>query len=110
MNEPLQSFLDQGTVFEGKIAFSGAVRIDGHFKGEAAAEGSLIVGETGTVEADLEIRTLVVHGHFRGSVKAKERVEVSATGRIEGDVDTPCFVVAEGAQIEGKVRMGEPRR
>ncbi len=110
MNEPLQSFLDQGTVFEGKIAFSGAVRIDGHFKGEAAAEGSLIIGESGTVEADLEIRTLIVHGHFRGSVRAKERVEVSATGRIEGDVDTPCFIVAEGAQIEGTVRMGEPRR
>lgn len=110
MSEPLHSFLDQGTVFEGKIAFSGAVRIDGHFKGEAAAEGSLIIGELGTVEADLEIRTLTVHGRFRGSVKAKERVEVSATGRIEGDVDTPCFVVSEGAQIEGKVRTGETRR
>ncbi len=110
MNEPLESFLDQGTVFEGKIAFSGVVRIDGHFKGEAAAEGSLIIGESGTVEADLEIRTLTVHGRFRGSVKAKERVEVSATGRIEGDVDAPCFVVAEGAQIEGKVRMSEPGR
>ena len=51
-----------------------------------------------------------MHGRFRGSVKAKERVEVSATGRIEGDVDTPCFVVSEGAQIEGKVRTGETRR
>lgn len=109
MNEPLQSFLDQGTVFEGKIAFSGAVRIDGHFKGEAAAEGTLIVGENGTVEADLELRSLIVHGHFKGTVKAKERVEVSATGRIEGDVDAPNFAVAEGAQIEGNVRMGEAR-
>ena len=101
--------MDQGTAFEGKIAFSGAVRIDGHFKGEAAAEGSLIIGESGTVEADLELRSLIIHGSFKGSVKAKERVEVSATGRIDGDVDTPRFIVAEGAQIEGKIRMGEPR-
>jgi cytoskeletal protein CcmA (bactofilin family) len=107
MTDPLQSFLDQGTVFEGKIAFSGAVRIDGHFKGEAAAEGTLIVGEAGTVEADLQLRTLIVQGTFRGSVKAKERVEVSATGVLEGDVDAPSFVVAEGARIEGSVRMGE---
>ena len=88
MSEPLQSFLDQGTVFEGKIAFSGAVRIDGYFKGEAAAEGSLIVGESGIVEADLELRSLTVHGLFRGSVRAKERVEVSATGFAAGEATT----------------------
>lgn len=109
-DEPLQSFLDQGTAFEGKIAFSGAVRIDGHFKGEAAAEGTLIVGEAGSVEADLELRSLIVHGRFRGKVKAKERVEVSATGSIDGEVDAPAFVVADGASIQGTVRMGEARR
>ena len=108
-NEPLQSFLDQGTSFEGKIAFSGEVRIDGYFKGEASAEGTLVIGETGTVEADLELRRLLVHGHFKGSVTAKERVEVSASGRIDGDVSTPCFTVAEGAQVTGRVQMGEPR-
>lgn len=109
MSDGLQSFLDEGTMFEGKIAFSGVVRIDGHFKGEAAAEGSLVIGESGTVEADLELRSLTVQGSFRGSVKAKERVEVSATGSIDGNVDAPCFVVAEGAQVSGNIRMGEPR-
>ncbi len=107
MSEPLQSFLDQGAAFEGKIAFSGAVRIDGHFKGEAAAEGSLIIGESGSVEADLELRSLIIHGRFRGKVKAKERVEVAATGSIEGEVDTPSFVVADGASIQAEIRMGE---
>ncbi len=109
MSEPLQSFLDQGTVFEGKIVFSGEVRIDGHFKGEASAAGTLVIGENGTVEADLELRRLLVHGHFKGSVTAKERVDVSASGRIDGDVSAPCFSVAEGAQITGRIHMGEPR-
>ncbi len=110
MSEPLQSFLDQGTVFEGKIVFSGEVRIDGHFKGEACAEGTLVIGEKGRVEADLELRRLTVHGCFKGSVKAKERVEVAAGGEIEGEVDAPSFVVAEGARIHARVRMGEPVR
>ena len=108
--EPLQSFLDQGTSFEGKISFSGEVRIDGYFKGEASAEGTLVVGETGVVEADIELRRLVVHGHFTGSVTAKEKVEISATGRVDGDISAPRFVLAEGGQISGNVRMGEGAR
>jgi cytoskeletal protein CcmA (bactofilin family) len=110
MSETLQSFLDQGTVFEGKIAFSGAVRIDGHFKGEASAEGTLVIGESGTVEADLQLRRLTVHGRFKGSVTAKECVEVAAGGHIEGEVAAPRFVVADGASINARVRMGEPAR
>jgi len=110
MSEPLQSFLDQGTVFEGKIVFSGAVRIDGHFKGEACAEGTLVIGESGTVEADLELKRLIVHGRFKGSVTAKERVEVASGGQIEGEVAAPSFVVADGARITARIRMGEPAR
>ena len=79
-NDALQSFLDSGTAFEGKVAFSGVVRIDGHFKGEALADGTLVSGETGTVEADLELATLVVHGTFRGNVNAREVVELTPTG------------------------------
>lgn len=105
MNEPLQSFLDSGTSFEGKVAFSGVVRIDGHFRGEASAKGTLVIGETGIVEADLELASLVVHGTYRGSVSAREVVEVSATGLVEGSVSTPRLIVAEGARINGAVEM-----
>jgi len=107
MTEPLQSFLDEGTSFEGKIAFSGAVRIDGYFKGEASAEGTLVVGERGTVEADLNLRCLIVHGKFRGKVTAKERVEIAASGEIEGEIESPRFTVADGARVTATVSMGE---
>jgi cytoskeletal protein CcmA (bactofilin family) len=99
----LQSFLDAGSEFEGKVAFSGVVRIDGHFRGQASAEGTLVIGEGGLVEADLELSTLIVHGTYRGTVRAKEMVEVAATGRIEGDVSTARLMVAEGAEINGSI-------
>jgi cytoskeletal protein CcmA (bactofilin family) len=109
MVDPLQSFLDQGTSFEGKIAFTGTVRIDGHFKGEASSDGALVVGETGSVEADLELKTLVIQGHFKGSVMAKELVEIAASGSVDGDIFTPRLRVAEGAQLRGSIHMGESR-
>ena len=72
--EELQAFLDVGTSFEGKVSFSGTVRMDGHFKGEGVAEGTLVVGETGTVEADLTVRSLIIRGSVIGNIIAKERV------------------------------------
>ena len=111
-NDALQSFLDSGTAFEGKVAFSGVVRIDGHFKGEALADGTLVIGETGTVEADLELATLVVHGTFRGNVNAREVVELTPTGVIEGQVKTASLRVAEGAALTAQIEMikGPPPR
>jgi len=106
----LQSFLDSGTAFEGKVAFTGVVRIDGHFRGEANADGTLVVGETGTVEADLEVSSLVVQGTYRGNVHAKEVVEVAATGVVEGSVTTARLTVAEGAQVNAAIHMGERRQ
>jgi cytoskeletal protein CcmA (bactofilin family) len=107
MVEVLQAFVNQGSEFEGKVAFSGAVRIDGRFRGEASAEGVLVIGESGTVEADMHLGSLVVHGHFKGSVHATERVEVSETGVVDGEIHAPCLVVAEGARISGHVSTGE---
>ena len=105
--DELQAFLDVGTSFEGKVSFSGTVRMDGHFKGDAIAEGVLIVGETGTVEADLSVRSLVVRGSVVGDVVAKEIVEIGPNGRIEGRVSTPRLKVHDGARVTARLEMGE---
>ena len=107
MKEELQAFLDVGTSFEGKVSFSGTVRMDGHFKGDGVAEGTLVIGETGTVEADLTVRSLVVRGSVVGNIVAKERVEVGPNGRIEGRIRTPQLKVHEGGRLSARIEMGE---
>jgi cytoskeletal protein CcmA (bactofilin family) len=101
----LQAFLDQGTSFEGKVTFRGLVRIDGHFRGEAHADGTLVVGSTGLVEADLEVHALVVEGRVSGNVIARDRVELAPGARLEGGLETARLLVAEGAEICARVRM-----
>jgi cytoskeletal protein CcmA (bactofilin family) len=110
MKDGLQTFLDSGTSFEGKISFTGSVRIDGHFRGSASADGTLIVGETGTIDAKLEVRSLIVMGSVSGEVTAKERVEVGPHGRLDGVVRTPRLRVDDGARIAARIEMGEPAR
>jgi len=79
----LQSFLDAGTSFEGKISFTGTVRIDGQFTGQADADGTLVIGPEGSVDGTLVLRALILEGSFKGEIAAKERVEIGPRGRVE---------------------------
>jgi cytoskeletal protein CcmA (bactofilin family) len=110
MKGRLQNFLDSGTSFEGKISFTGSVRIDGHFRGSAMADGTLIVGETGTIDAKLEVRSLIVRGSVVGEVTAKESVEVGPQGRLDGVVRTPRLRIDDGARLTARIEMGDPVR
>jgi cytoskeletal protein CcmA (bactofilin family) len=110
MSEVQQSFLGPGTSFEGKISFAGTVCVEGHFRGEIRADGTLLVAEAGTVDAAVHGRSLVVRGSVSGQVTAKESIEVAASGRLEGSVTTPRIRVEEGAVIQARLAMGEPRR
>ncbi len=107
MKQELQAFLDVGASFEGKVTFTATVQVNGHFRGEAIAEGVLIIGDEGIVEANLTVGSLVVNGRIRGDIVAKQRVEVGPKGVIEGRIHTPRLQVHEGATLSAKVEMGE---
>ena len=103
----LTAFIDQGSEFEGKLSFKDTVRIDGRFRGEISSENTLIVGESGEIEASIRSKTVAVSGSVVGDVNASDKVVVHKTGRIEGNIETKSLVVEEGAVIEGHVKMGK---
>ena len=107
----VKAFLGQGTEFDGKLMFGGSVRIDGDFKGEILGGGTLIVGESANIEANIAVDNLLVSGDVRGSIEIKERVEIFSTGRLLGNVKTTTFVIQEGAVFEGDCQMvSEPEK
>lgn len=107
----VKAFLGQGTEFDGKLMFGGSVRIDGDFKGEILGGGTLIVGESANIEANIVVDNLLVSGDVRGSIEIKERVEIFSTGRLLGNVKTTTFVIQEGAVFEGDCQMvSEPEK
>ena len=107
----VKAFLGQGTEFDGKLMFDGSVRIDGDFKGEILGGGTLIVGESANIEANIVVDNLLVSGDVRGSIEIKKRVEIFSTGRLLGNVKTTTFVIQEGAVFEGDCQMvSEPEK
>lgn len=104
----LTAFIDQGSEFEGKLSFRDTVRIDGRFSGEITSENTLIVGESGEIDAEIRSKTVVVSGVVNGNVIAEAKVVLHKSAKINGDIHTPSIVVEEGAMITGKISMGAP--
>ena len=105
ISNQMNAFLGKDTEFEGKLSFSGAVRIDGSFKGEILTEGTLVVGETANLEADVQASHIIVSGEVRGNIAAENRIEVHAPGKIVGNIEAPIITIDEGVVFEGNCRM-----
>jgi cytoskeletal protein CcmA (bactofilin family) len=104
----LTAFIDQGSEFEGKLSFRDTVRIDGRFRGEITSENTLIVGESGEIDATISSNTVAISGTVTGNVIARLKVVLHKTAVLDGNVEAPSLVVEEGAVINGQLKMPSP--
>jgi len=102
----LTAFIDQGSEFEGKLSFKDTVRIDGNFSGEISSDNTLIVGESGQIQATIHSVCVVVSGLVEGDVHASEQIVLHKTAVVNGNLEAPAIMMEEGAQLNGSVRMG----
>ena len=80
--------------------------IEGKVEGKVELPNNqLTIGENGTVRAEISAKAVVVVGRVSGNVHGIERVEVQGTGIVEGDVSAPRLIVAEGAVLNGSIKM-----
>lgn len=101
----ISGFIDRETEIIGDIKFKENFRIDGILKGKILSGKGLIVGETGEIEADIEVNSVAVNGRVKGSIKAKERIEIFSKGRVIGSVTAPKLIIEEGAFFQGSCQM-----
>lgn len=104
-NQAATSVIDQGCEFEGRLAFVGTLVLNGKFQGELHSPDTLIVGESGELQADVRVGITIVSGQVSGHIAARERVELRGTARIFGDIETPVLVLEEGVVFDGQCKM-----
>jgi len=102
----VNALLGPGLVVEGKLSFEGQVRLDGTFTGEINTTGSLIVGETAKVTAEISCGSIVIHGEVNGNIHATESVELAKPARVKGDITTPSLSIDKGVFFDGNSVMG----
>src|SRR5688500_7467630 len=105
--EELNGFMDQGTEFEGELRFKDTFRIDGSVKGKIVSDNTLIVGESGRVDADIECAVVSIRGSVTGRVHGRERIELLAGSRVQATLISPKLLIEEGAFFQGQCDMGD---
>ena len=97
--------LGKGVTFDGTLKFTGTLVIDGTFTGHIREGDTLVIGPSATVTADVACGAIEVFGAVQGSLIATRAVELRAAARVAADVTTPSLRIADGAQLDGMVRM-----
>jgi cytoskeletal protein CcmA (bactofilin family) len=105
IKEQINAFLGKDTEFEGKLSFTGAVRIDGRFKGDIVTKGTLIIGETAIVESQIHVSYIIISGEVRGNIIAENRIEIHKPGKVFGNIQAPIVTIDEGVIFEGSCQM-----
>ena len=106
-DDEIISLLGKGTEIAGDISFSGGMRVDGIIRGTVHTEGSLIIGASGLIDAEVSVRNISINGEFRGIIRASDRVEIHKDGKVFGDIYSPCLIIEAGATFEGRCNMSE---
>jgi cytoskeletal protein CcmA (bactofilin family) len=79
-----------------------SVRIDGIFKGNIEIEGSLVLGDSGSVAGDIQATYLLVAGEVNGNIACDTQLHFASTSKVIGDVQASSLIVDEGAQVSGR--------
>lgn len=103
--DQINAFLGKDTEFEGKLSFTGTVRIDGRFKGDILAKGTLIIGETAVIDSQIQVSHAVICGEVRGDISAEKKIEIHAPGKVFGNIQAPVVTIDEGVIFDGNCQM-----
>ena len=102
---PIKAYLGSDALFKGTLSFEGTVRIDGKFEGVVNTKDTLVIGETGDMQADIDVGILVCKGNLHGTVVASKKVEMHPASKITGNVQTPAVSIELGAVLDGHLNM-----
>ena len=106
-NHPDGGYISASLRLDGEISGDADLYVDGTVKGKINLGGrKLTVGESGRLEADVEVGEATVRGRIDGAVVAQDRIEISPTGDVQGEIRARRIVVADGAKLRGKVDVG----
>ncbi len=94
---------------QGSLSFNDAVnlKINGQFTGSLNTKGTLTIGQTASVEANITGDNIIVAGKIKGDVTAHKMLVLMPTATLKGNISTPKLNIVEGALFQGNCQMIE---
>jgi cytoskeletal protein CcmA (bactofilin family) len=95
-------------VIDGEISGREDLVVLGHVKGKISLpENDLLVAESGRVEAEIQVKNIIVKGEVSGNVTASTRIAIETSGRVKGDLTASLISIEDGAQFRGSVKVSK---
>jgi cytoskeletal protein CcmA (bactofilin family) len=109
-SEEIVAFLGKGTEFKGMITYDGTIRIDGKVEGEIITQGTLIVGESAVIQAEISAGSIICGGKITGNIQAHQKVHLLSKAVLSGSVTTPNLIIDEGVSFNGRCEMNKGQK
>ena len=90
---------------KGNLKFAGELTFDGKLEGEIQTDGILNLGDSATINGNINAQSVVVRGKVNGNIYAKEKIEIKAKAELFGDIRATKLVVEEGVTFVGKTEV-----
>ncbi len=100
---PVLTVMGNDAKLEGKIETVDSIQIECEVGGELKIGRKLIIGQRGSVRADVQTVDAIIHGEYEGNMVATGSVEITPTGRADGNIETNSLVISKGGFFNGNV-------
>jgi cytoskeletal protein CcmA (bactofilin family) len=98
--------LGQSLELDGELRGREDCVIQGRVRGKILLpESDLLIAEDARVEADIQVRDIIVRGEVTGNISASGRAVIEKTGRLDGDLAASMISVEDGARFKGSVKI-----
>jgi len=100
---PLLTVVGDRARMEGKFDIADSIQVECEIGGEMTVGGKLVIGEKGSVSANVQTVDAIVMGSYSGNMIATGNVEITETGRVTGNITTDSLVISKGGFFNGNV-------
>lgn len=87
-----------------------SVQINGVVNGDVQVEGSVVIGQNGSVKGNVSASFILVAGKIEGNCRIVNQIHATKSAVIDGDISCSSIVIDDGAQINGRCEMKQDHR
>jgi cytoskeletal protein CcmA (bactofilin family) len=104
-NTAAETVVGPSVKIQGDLNSEGNIRIEGNVAGKVQTTQSVHVGESATIQADMNAGNAIIAGNVQGNVKVSGNLILQSTARVNGDIACAVLRVEDGALFSGKCNM-----